>query len=99
MKRLSVRIAARTVSGAAEFPAENYIVLKQQDWEKLRPPETAKVGSTWDIDKDVAEQFLTYFFPQTEMCDLALATRADGPYQHKIEQISLRARRCPGHRS
>ena len=47
----------------AEFPAENYIVLKQPDWQKLRPSEDAKPGATWDIDKEVAVQFLTYFFP------------------------------------
>jgi hypothetical protein len=79
----------------AEFPAENYIVLKQKDWEKLRPPEDVKPGATWDIDKDVAIQFLTYFFPQTEMCDCALATRADGPYKHKVEQLALRAKLLP----
>src|SRR5262249_38047271 len=76
----------------AEFPAENYLLLKQQDWMKLRPPEDAKPGATWDIDKDVAVQFLTYFFPQTEMCDFALATRADGPYKHKVEQLALHAK-------
>ena len=79
----------------AEFPAENYIVLKQQDWEKLQPPEDAKPGATWDIDKEVAVQFLTYFFPQTEMCDCALAARADGPYKHKVEQLALRAKLLP----
>ena len=76
----------------AEFPAENYIVLKQPDWEKLRPSDDAKPGATWDIDKEVAVQFLTYFFPQTEMCDFALATRADGPYKHKVEQLALHAK-------
>jgi hypothetical protein len=76
----------------AEFPAENYIVLKRPDWEKLRPSDDIKPGATWDIDKEVAGRFLTYFFPQTEMCDCALATRADGPYKHKVEQLALHAR-------
>jgi hypothetical protein len=76
----------------AEFPAENYIVLKQSDWEKLRPPGDAKPGATWDIGKEVAVQFLTYFFPQTEMCDFALATRPGGPYKHKVEELALHAK-------
>src|SRR5262249_5225545 len=69
--------------------------LKQPAWEKLRPSADAKPGATWDIDKEVAVQFLTYFFPQTEMCDFALATRADGPYKHQVEQLALRAKLLP----
>jgi hypothetical protein len=80
----------------AEFPAENYIVLKQSEWKKLLPPEGAKVGTTYDINKDLATKMLTYFFPQTEMCDCALMTSAEGPYKHRIENASLRGRVIEG---
>jgi hypothetical protein len=76
----------------AEFPAENYIVLTPKEWAQLLPAGEAKVNADYGIDRGVAAKVLTYFFPQTELCDFALATSADGPYKHKIEQMELRGR-------
>src|SRR5207244_1472911 len=48
-----------------EFPGENWIVLKREEWSKLLP-ETPKVGKTWELDREVCAKVLTYFYPQTE---------------------------------
>jgi hypothetical protein len=75
----------------AEFPAENYIVLSEAEWRSLLPGD-AKAGMDYDVPRDVAAMVLTWFFPQTETCDFALATLADGPYKHRIEDMKLRGR-------
>jgi hypothetical protein len=76
----------------AKFPAENYLVLKPAEWTKLLPAGEPRVGGTYDIDRTVAAQMLTYFFPQTETCDVGQMLREDGPYQHRIEHATLRGR-------
>src|SRR5207244_13156247 len=49
-----------------EFPGENWIVLTKNDWQKLLPSGAAKVGQTWELNKEVSARVLTYFYPQTE---------------------------------
>src|SRR5262249_49404712 len=36
----------------AEFPAEDYIVLKRAEWTKLLPVDKTTVGAVYDIDRD-----------------------------------------------
>jgi hypothetical protein len=48
-----------------EFPGENWIVLKRQEWSKLIP-ESPQVGKSWELDREVSAKLLTYFYPQTE---------------------------------
>ncbi|HMC65593.1 MAG TPA: hypothetical protein VKI65_11700 [Gemmataceae bacterium] len=74
-----------------EFPSENWIVLPRGDWAKLVPPDGARAGTSWDIDKAVAARLLTYFYPQTETCHCALDTAENGPHKHRIERQSLKA--------
>ena len=52
-----------------DFPAENWIVLKREDWAKLLPAGDVQVGQTWDLDRNVSARILTYFYPQTENND------------------------------
>jgi hypothetical protein len=76
-----------------EFPSEVWLVLKSEQWQKLAPQE-AKVGTAWDIDKDVATSILTHFYPQTEVCtakDENLLTPTS-KYQHRIDEQSLKAK-------
>jgi hypothetical protein len=75
-----------------EFPSENWIVLSQAQWRGWLPPGQAAVGTTWTVARDDAVPVLKYFFPQTEICNFALATDPDGPYQHRIEQLSLQGK-------
>jgi hypothetical protein len=48
------------------IPAENWIVLTQEDWSKLLPTTAATPGQVWELDRDVTAKILTYFYPQTE---------------------------------
>jgi hypothetical protein len=76
----------------AEFPAENWIVLKQADWQKWLPSEVVKPTQTWDVPREPTALLLTCFFPQTEVCSFADLTAEDGHYKHRIEQQKLTAK-------
>lgn len=47
-------------------PAENWMVLTQEDWSKLVPPGVVTPGQPWDLDPEITARILTYFYPQTE---------------------------------
>ncbi len=49
-----------------QIPAENWIVLRPEQWSKLLPPRAIEPGETWELDHDVSSRILTYFYPQTE---------------------------------
>jgi hypothetical protein len=75
-----------------EFPSEDWVVLRPAQWRKLLPPGDVKVGSTWDIDQDVASPVLTRFYPQTEVCTAKESEllSATGSYKHRLEEASLK---------
>jgi hypothetical protein len=75
-----------------EFPAENWLVVKQADWSKWLPADAVKPGQSWELSREPAAQLLTYFFPQTEVCNFARLTEQDGLYKHRIEKQKLTAR-------
>jgi hypothetical protein len=66
-----------------QFPAENWIVLKREEWSTLLPTGEVRPGQTWELDRDVSAKVLTYFYPQTENND----ARTD-----RIEKHSLTAK-------
>jgi hypothetical protein len=76
----------------AEFPSEYWIVFKEAEAKKLLPTAEAKVGASWDVDTAAATRILTYFFPQTETCDVSRDIDPNGPKQHRIEQLALRGK-------
>ena len=49
-----------------EIPAENWVVLSRAESDKLAPPAGAGVGTTWDVDADVARKLLHWFYPPIE---------------------------------
>lgn len=49
-----------------QFPGENWIALKRDEWTKLLPPGPVQAGSTWEVDPNVARKILTTFYPPTE---------------------------------
>ena len=63
-----------------EFPAENWIVLTNEDWPKLLPTGDVSPGQTWELDRAVSARILTYFYPQTENND----ARIDRIQQHSL---------------
>jgi hypothetical protein len=66
-----------------QFPAENWIVLKREEWSTLLPTGEVTPGQTWELDRAVSAKLLTYFYPQTENND----ARTD-----RIERHSLTAK-------
>jgi hypothetical protein len=64
------------------LPSEDWIVLKKDQWMKLLPAGKVAFESSWDIDKEVATQLLTHFYPTTENNDLSA---------NRIERQSLKA--------
>jgi RNA polymerase sigma factor (sigma-70 family) len=79
---LVLHLTARILAGKAwcEFPAENWLVLPPADWKKLVPPDMA-VGSSWEIDPELAGRLLVHFYPQSENNDLGT---------NRIDRQSLR---------
>lgn len=66
-----------------EFPAENWIVLRPEEWSKLLPARPVEPGQTWELDRDVSAKILTYFYPQTENNDADVG---------RIQKLSLTAK-------
>ena len=66
-----------------QFPAENWIVLKPEDWSKLLPAGGVTPGQMWELDRPVTAGILTYFYPQTENNDASI---------DRIQQYSLTAK-------
>ncbi|HMC88706.1 MAG TPA: hypothetical protein VKI17_04120 [Gemmataceae bacterium] len=64
------------------LPSEDWIELKREEWLKLLPAGAVEAGRSWDLDKRVAAQLLTRFYPTTENNDLAT---------NRIDQQSLTA--------
>jgi hypothetical protein len=53
------------------LPSEDWIVLNRVQWLKLLPEQPVKIGASWDLDRAVASQVLTRFYPTTENNDLS----------------------------
>jgi hypothetical protein len=92
---LMLHLTARKLAGKGswnQFPSESWIVLKPEQWGKLLPAGEVKVGSSWEIDKEVVHPILTHFFPQTEVCTAheSKLLSETGPYQHRLEDGSLK---------
>ncbi|HKS37023.1 MAG TPA: hypothetical protein VJW76_07530 [Verrucomicrobiae bacterium] len=82
---LTFHLTARSLDGRgawSEFPVENWIVLGQNEWKKLLPTLEVRAGAAWEVDRDVANRFLTHFYPATENNDVS---------KNHLEQISLKA--------
>jgi hypothetical protein len=57
--------------GWGAYAAEDWIMLQRDEWERLLPQGTVKVGDHWDLDRDVAAKVLTHVYPSTENNDVA----------------------------
>jgi hypothetical protein len=66
----------------AALPSEDWIELKKAEWLKLLPAGAVRVGQSWDVDREVAAQLLTRFYPTTENNDLTT---------NRIDRQALRA--------
>jgi hypothetical protein len=61
---LVLHLAARSFKGTwNEFPVESWTVLTRAEAMKLLPAGDVKVGTSWELNKDVTARFLTNFLP------------------------------------
>jgi hypothetical protein len=74
-----------------EFPSENWIVLKEKEWQAWLP-DSLKPGARHSVPGAEVAKLLTYFFPQTEICNFGKAFDPDGPYKHHIDNIVLKSK-------
>jgi hypothetical protein len=51
------------------YPAEDWIILSETEQRALLPAGDVKVGSSWDLDRDVAAKILVNVYPSTENND------------------------------
>ena len=82
---LILHLTARSLDGRGswgEFPVENWILLDRAQWTKFLPAGEAEVGSSWEVEPEVAARLLRYFYPATENND---------PAKNRIERLSLKA--------
>ncbi|HTE19837.1 MAG TPA: hypothetical protein VK689_15845, partial [Armatimonadota bacterium] len=63
------------------FPGEAWITLERAEWAKLLPPAAARVGDSWEIDRQTAARILNHFYPPTENNDLG---------KNRIQEQSLK---------
>jgi hypothetical protein len=75
-----------------EFPAENWLPLKCADWSRWLPDGPVKLCQSWELPREPAAPLLTWFFPQTEVCDFAQLTKENGLYKHNVEEQKLTAK-------
>jgi hypothetical protein len=80
-----------------EFPSENWVICDETQVGDWLPPAAAAVGESWTIDPAAAGRLLTHFYPQTETCDFARDALEDGPHRHRIQSLSLAARKLADH--
>jgi hypothetical protein len=64
-------------------PAEDWLVLPPEEWQRLLPPARLEIGQEWPIDQAVAERLLRRFYPQTENND---------PRRDHLEEAGLHGR-------
>jgi hypothetical protein len=53
------------------YPVEDWIILSKTEWTRLLPRERAAVGTSWELDREVAAKVLRHFYPSTENNDVA----------------------------
>jgi hypothetical protein len=64
------------------LPSEDWLVFDKSKWSKLTPPKDAKVGDTWNVDKDIVVEILRNFYPPTSNRD---------PSTNKVHDPNMKA--------
>jgi hypothetical protein len=66
-----------------EFPAENWVILSEDEWKGFLPHAEVATGAAYDVDSRSATKLLQYFYPQSE-------DPTDNPWT-RIDAMSLKA--------
>jgi hypothetical protein len=87
---LALHLTARYIPAGGtwkQLPGEDIIVLEKDEWAKLIPA-SAKVGTSWVIDRDVAAKLLIDFYPPSSNRDPS-TNRIDGsPLQATVVSVT-----------
>jgi hypothetical protein len=57
-------------AGWGSYPAENWIVLSKELWQRLLPGKVPGLGSSWELDRTAAARILNHVYPSTENNDI-----------------------------
>jgi len=71
---LTLHLTARWLPAGdswGRLPSEDWIVLERANWTKWLPTGEAKIGNTWELDKELAANLLKHFYPPTENNELS----------------------------
>ncbi len=63
---LGIHMVSRSIPSGGTWkalPAEDYVILVREEWEKFLPPENAKVGDMYTIAKNVNDKILINLYP------------------------------------
>src|SRR6185503_13450476 len=62
---LVLHLVARSLDGRgawADFPVENWIVLRRAEVAKVLAPEKFQVGTSWTLDQEISAKLLAHFY-------------------------------------
>jgi len=79
---IEAQLGTERAGSWSALPSEDWIELKKAAWQKLLPGDKVGVGSSWDLDREVAARLLTRCYPTTENNDLST---------NRIDRQSLKA--------
>jgi hypothetical protein len=68
-------------------PAENWIVLERGQWTKFLPSGASHVGSSWELDPQVAALLFQHMYPPTEDNDVTRNRIDEGKLQATVVAI------------
>src|SRR5262245_4489029 len=86
---LALHLTARYIPAGGtwkQLPGEDIIVLEKDEWPKLIPA-NAKVGTSWEIDKDVATKLLIDFYPPSSNREPTTNRIDDSPLKATVVSV------------
>jgi hypothetical protein len=86
---LALHLTARYIPAGGtwkQLPGEDIVVLDKDEWRKLIPA-NAKVGTSWEIDKDVAAKLLIDFYPPSSNREPSTNRIDDSPLKATVVSV------------
>jgi hypothetical protein len=86
---LALHLTARYIPAGGtwkQLPGEDIIVLEKDEWPKLIPA-NAKVGTSWEINKDVATKLLIDFYPPSSNREPTTNRIDDSPLKATVVSV------------
>jgi hypothetical protein len=86
---LAMHLTARYIPAGGtwkQLPGEDIVVLEKNEWPKLIPA-NAKVGTSWEIDKEVAAKLLIDFYPPSSNREPTTNRIDDSPLKATVVSV------------